>query len=60
MDREIDTEMDTIVDTGTGVGARVGHGILSSRAHDLRRYVHDRGRLPVRALSALVGPARRA
>jgi N-acetylglucosaminyl-diphospho-decaprenol L-rhamnosyltransferase len=36
-----------------------GHGILESHADGLRRYVHDRGRAPARALLALTGRLRR-
>ncbi|HET6259833.1 dTDP-Rha--alpha-D-GlcNAc-pyrophosphate polyprenol alpha-3-L-rhamnosyltransferase [Pseudonocardia sp.] len=57
---EIDTEIDTVVDTEAGVDAHDGHGILTWRADDLRRYLHDRGRAPVRALLALGGRAGRA
>jgi N-acetylglucosaminyl-diphospho-decaprenol L-rhamnosyltransferase len=57
---EIDTGIDTVVDTEAGVDAHDGHGILTWRADDLRRYLHDRGRAPVRALLALGGRAGRA
>jgi N-acetylglucosaminyl-diphospho-decaprenol L-rhamnosyltransferase len=59
-DMEIDTEIDTVIDAEGGVDARDGHGILTWRADDVRRYVHDRARAPVRALLALAGRARRA
>jgi N-acetylglucosaminyl-diphospho-decaprenol L-rhamnosyltransferase len=59
-DMEIDTEIDTVIDTEGGVDARDGHGILTWRADDVRRYVHDRARAPVRALLALASRARRA
>jgi N-acetylglucosaminyl-diphospho-decaprenol L-rhamnosyltransferase len=36
-----------------------GHGILEPHADGLRRYVHDRGRVPARALLALTGRLRR-
>lgn len=36
-----------------------GHGILEPHADGLRRYVHDRGRVPERALLALTGRLRR-
>ena len=39
--------------------ARNGHGILEPPADGLRRYVHDRGRAPVRALLAVRGLLRR-
>jgi N-acetylglucosaminyl-diphospho-decaprenol L-rhamnosyltransferase len=38
-----------------GEESRNGHGILEPHADGLRRYVHDRGRAPARALFALTG-----
>lgn len=45
------------VAAGTGAGSRDGHGIPTSHADGLRRYVHDRSGAPARLLLALAAHA---